>query len=204
SQELNIDSIVSKRKLTDLSALPHFSVAPAPNSSRDRNEWGKFLNFLRKHDMVAITSFEQYKFYFLPPKASISSDLSPVNVAYQIGSTCTVDARPRDCESGLPSTGSHLVEEHGGHNTATARGPSNCGDVSSHPKFPPREDRAYRFTSETCGGIQSHVTQERLPEKNFIRADPSYLKTLGQAHSGWIFGGIAELVDNSRDAKATK
>jgi hypothetical protein len=46
--------------------------------------------------------------------------------------------------------------------------------------------------------------QERLPEKNFIRADPSYLKTLGQAHSGWIFGGIAELVDNSRDAKATK
>ncbi|PNY06830.1 MORC family CW-type zinc finger protein 3 [Trifolium pratense] len=197
SQELNIDSIVSKRKLTDLSALPQFSVVPAPHSSRDRNEWGKFLIFLRKHDMVAITSFEQYKFYILPPKASISSD--SVNVAYQIGSTCTVDARPRDCESG-----SHIVEEHGGHNTATARGPSNCGDVSSHPKFPPREDRAYRFTSETCGGIQSHVTRERLPEKNFIRADPSYLKTLGQAHSGWLFGGIAELVDNSRDAKATK
>jgi hypothetical protein len=51
---------------------------------------------------VAITSFEQYKFYFLPPKAS--GDLSSVNVAYQTGSTCTVDARPRDCESGLPST----------------------------------------------------------------------------------------------------
>jgi hypothetical protein len=52
SQELNIDSIVSKRKLTNLSALPQFSVAPAPNCSRDRNEWGKFLTHLRKYDMV--------------------------------------------------------------------------------------------------------------------------------------------------------
>lgn len=41
-------------------------------------------------------------------------------------------------------------------------------------------------------------------EKNYVRAHPSYLKTLSQAHSGWIFGAVAELVDNSRDAKATK
>ncbi|XP_059644308.1 uncharacterized protein LOC132286071 isoform X2 [Cornus florida] len=41
-------------------------------------------------------------------------------------------------------------------------------------------------------------------ENNYVRTDPSYLKTLGQAHSGWIFGAVAELVDNSRDAKATK
>ncbi|XP_073220334.1 uncharacterized protein [Cicer arietinum] len=196
-QELNIDIIVSKKKIPNISALPQFSVAPAPNSSRDKNEWGKFLNFLHKHDMVAITSFELYKLYILPPpKASTSS---PVNVAYQIGNTCTIDTRARDCESG-----SHLAEECGGPATFIARGPSNGGDVcSSHLKFPPGEDRAYRFTAETCG-IQSHVKQERLPEKNFIRADPSYLKTLGQFHSGWIFGGIAELVDNSRDAKATK
>ncbi|KAF8405599.1 hypothetical protein HHK36_010506 [Tetracentron sinense] len=40
-------------------------------------------------------------------------------------------------------------------------------------------------------------------EKNFVRTDPSYLRTLGQSHSGWIFGAIAELIDNSRDAKAT-
>ncbi|MCL7046277.1 hypothetical protein MKW94_018625, partial [Papaver nudicaule] len=31
-----------------------------------------------------------------------------------------------------------------------------------------------------------------------------YLETLGQTHSGWIFGAIAEIVDNSKDAKATK
>jgi len=75
-------------------------------------------------------------------------------------------------------------------------GPNTAKDL----KFPPRaEDHVNLFTAETCNEFQS-----RLPVKNFIRVDPSYLKTLGQVHSGWIFGGIAELVDNSRDAKATK
>lgn len=40
--------------------------------------------------------------------------------------------------------------------------------------------------------------------RNYVTAHPSYLKTLGQAHSSWIFGAVAELVDNARDAKATK
>ncbi|XP_058777655.1 uncharacterized protein LOC131651943 isoform X1 [Vicia villosa] len=197
-RELSIDSFVSRGNISDISALPQFSVAPAPKCTRDKNEWGRFSTYMHKQDVVAIASFEQCKLYLLPPpKASISCS---VNVAYQIGSTCTVDTRPRDCESG-----SHLAEEDGGHNTIMARGPPNGGDASSSlPKFPPAEDRAHHFTSETCGGIQSHAMKERLPERNFIRADPSYLKTLGQAHSGWIFGGIAELVDNSRDAKATK
>lgn len=52
---------------------------------------------------------------------------------------------------------------------------------------------------ESCGPKQSGIIA-----RNYARADPSYLKTLGQAHSGWLFGAIAELVDNSRDAKATK
>lgn len=46
--------------------------------------------------------------------------------------------------------------------------------------------------------------EDVLTERNFVSADPSYLKTLGQAHSGWIFGAIAELVDNSRDAGASR
>ncbi|KAG9137004.1 hypothetical protein Leryth_013841 [Lithospermum erythrorhizon] len=59
-----------------------------------------------------------------------------------------------------------------------------------------RNSDAQGLTSETNG----------LPRetKNNIEVHPSYLKTLGQAHSGWIFGAIAELVDNARDAKATK
>lgn len=44
----------------------------------------------------------------------------------------------------------------------------------------------------------------RLLPRNFVRTDPSYLRTLSQTHAGWIFGGIAELIDNSRDANATR
>ncbi|CAL9064053.1 unnamed protein product [Musa banksii] len=46
--------------------------------------------------------------------------------------------------------------------------------------------------------------QDNALAKNFVRTDPSYLRTLSQTHAGWIFGAIAELVDNSRDAKASR
>ncbi|XXG57477.1 hypothetical protein AAC387_Pa03g4616 [Persea americana] len=49
-----------------------------------------------------------------------------------------------------------------------------------------------------------HDQKDACLKRNFIRADPTYLRTLSQAHSAWIFGAVAELVDNSRDAKATR
>lgn len=48
------------------------------------------------------------------------------------------------------------------------------------------------------------IGYNRGRDRNLATAHPSYLETLGQAHSGWIFGAIAELIDNARDAKATK
>ena len=76
-----------------------------------------------------------------------------------------------------------------------------CGGTSTTKdlKLPRAEHCVHHFTAETSNEFQSGP-----PVENLIQADPSYLKTLGQAHSGWIFGGLAELVDNSRDAKATK
>ncbi|GAB2279381.1 hypothetical protein Dimus_014025 [Dionaea muscipula] len=41
-------------------------------------------------------------------------------------------------------------------------------------------------------------------QETFARTNPSLLKTLGQSHEGWIFGAIAELVDNAKDANATR
>lgn len=40
-------------------------------------------------------------------------------------------------------------------------------------------------------------------QKIHLSTNPSYLRTLGQAHA-WAFGAIAELVDNSRDARASR
>ncbi|XP_020226155.1 MORC family CW-type zinc finger protein 3 [Cajanus cajan] len=179
-KDLSIASVVSTEKVSSLSRLPRFSLTPAPDNSQEKGEWGRFLDFLHEYNRVAVINFEQHKFYILPP--AIASTSSPINVAYHIDNTFSVDTLPRDCESAA----SHL-EECGGPNTVE--------DL----KLPRPEDHAYHFTAETSSELHS-----LLSLKNSIRVDPSYLKTLGQVHSGWIFGGIAELVDNSRDAKTTK
>lgn len=57
---------------------------------------------------------------------------------------------------------------------------------------------------QSSSTLQAHCLKQDRREKNFVTVDPSYLETLSHAHSGWIFGAIAELVDNSRDAKAAK
>lgn len=36
------------------------------------------------------------------------------------------------------------------------------------------------------------------------RVHPSHLETLEQMHAAWVFGAVAELIDNARDAKATR
>ncbi|KAL6993329.1 hypothetical protein U1Q18_011446 [Sarracenia purpurea var. burkii] len=72
---------------------------------------------------------------------------------------------------------------------------------------PPNDgaDFSHAVVSRRMGNTQNmYAGQNGLLEKNYAQTHPSYLKTLGQAHSGWIFGAIAELVDNSRDAEANK
>lgn len=67
-------------------------------------------------------------------------------------------------------------------------------------------------TSSPCESVEdgprvlNPVVNKRTasPTKNFIVADPSYLRTLSQTHASWIFGAIAELIDNSRDAGASR
>ncbi|XP_071710948.1 uncharacterized protein [Rutidosis leptorrhynchoides] len=53
---------------------------------------------------------------------------------------------------------------------------------------------------------QSHVKSgSPVPQSGLKKnsVHPSFLKTLGQTHADWIFGAVAELVDNSKDANAT-
>ncbi|KAK9284934.1 hypothetical protein L1049_024115 [Liquidambar formosana] len=110
-------------------------------------------------------------------------------------------------KAALPSF--QMVEEfaHSSDACMSGGGSFTCADkCSPNRKFPPGmgDHHAHESRVETCSRPQPSAVQYDLLEKNYVRADPSYLKTLGQAHSGWIFGAIAELVDNSRDAKASK
>ncbi|KAI3943878.1 hypothetical protein MKX01_031763, partial [Papaver californicum] len=56
----------------------------------------------------------------------------------------------------------------------------------------------------SCKSELVSLKDDYCGKKNYARVDPSYLATLEHSHDGWIFGAIAELIDNSRDAKATK
>ncbi|KAJ1693240.1 hypothetical protein LUZ63_009938 [Rhynchospora breviuscula] len=53
-------------------------------------------------------------------------------------------------------------------------------------------------------GEATNVPEVPCVKKNLSSTHPTYLKTLSQTHAGWIFGAIAELVDNSRDAKSKR
>ncbi|KAL3695482.1 hypothetical protein R1sor_009558 [Riccia sorocarpa] len=54
--------------------------------------------------------------------------------------------------------------------------------------------------------LQGKVQPTVIPPnpRRFGQMHPSYLQTLAQLHASWQFGGLAELVDNSRDAHATR
>jgi hypothetical protein len=74
--------------------------------------------------------------------------------------------------------------------------------------------KLHRFVPEssTCDSIEDgpRVVDPAVKNKtstlasNFVKTSPSYLRTLSQTHAGWIFGAIAELIDNSRDASASR
>ncbi|KAK3223120.1 hypothetical protein Dsin_010145 [Dipteronia sinensis] len=221
----NVHNIVPRRQLHFLDDLSHFLLRPAAEISRDQKEWGRFLSYLQKWNMVAIAKFEFREFYVLPYDEA--SDFSQAKVAYQMVKACNASSGQRHRESGeacrvvqpistktwinddlvLPL---HKVKESADRkdvNIQIRDSATSEDNFSPILKLSPEveDHRVCESTLETSSRTQSHsVKPSRLLEKNYVRADPSYLQTLGQAHSGWIFGAIAELVDNSRDAKATK
>ncbi|KAJ6332706.1 hypothetical protein OIU76_025723 [Salix suchowensis] len=173
----SLSDIVPRARVHILGDLPHCFLSPAPESSRDRSEWGRFLTYLQKKDSVGIAKVKSSQFYILPPDKE--SNFSNVQVAYRVEKTCSgSDGQEHREDNGFPSDkfqGS--IENHHGGNTAT----------------------------ETCRRHQPLAVKQVPPlKKNYAQAHPSYLETLGQVHYAWIFGAIAELVDNSRDAEATR
>ncbi|CAN4083620.1 unnamed protein product [Withania somnifera] len=173
----DISEIVRQEKL-DLSGLSCCLLRCSPENSHQEKEWGEFLGFLQKHKRVATGKHECFQFFILPPKEGS-------------GFSCTFACyggrgKPSECPigKGSGSTSSVIEDTCSPYNEKAVVGARTC-------------DLSAKATGKT--------NQQNLSlESNFVRANPSFLNTLSHAHSGWIFGAIAELVDNSRDAKATK
>ncbi|CAK7357581.1 unnamed protein product [Dovyalis caffra] len=173
----SLHDIVPRARVHILGDLPHCFLSPAPESPRDKFEWGRFFSYLQRKDSVGIAKVQSCEFYILPPDKG--SNFSDVQVAYRVEKTCSGNDGQEHCEdNGSPSVRfQDTIEDQHGCVTAI----------------------------ETCRRRQP-LTAKQVPplDKNYARAHPSYLETLGQVHYAWIFGAIAELVDNSRDAEATR
>ncbi|TMW96442.1 hypothetical protein EJD97_007354 [Solanum chilense] len=177
----NIKHILRQDKFDFLSELSRCLLRRSPENSHQEKEWHAFLGFLQKYKKVAIGEHEHFQFYILPPKEG-----SPFNYTF---ACYRVREKPSECPVGKASgSTSHVIED--------ACSPCNEEAVVGA--------QTCDLSAKVSGRPEKTNVQNISLESNFVHANPSYLKTLGHTHSGWSFGAIAEFVDNSRDAKATK
>uniref|UniRef100_J3MFY0 CW-type domain-containing protein n=1 Tax=Oryza brachyantha TaxID=4533 RepID=J3MFY0_ORYBR len=190
-----------------------FSLLPDPEDDRQNIEWGKFMRFLWDNQRVAVVSFSSFALHIFPPQSHELPNFSHAVVMYEQKDpgdskpmSGVSDALKRPCksdfQSGSMNPKSYLREE--------------ICDSGSHPK----DMNASRVTdlhksvpeSSPCESVEDGprildpIVKKRTTTlaKNFVSTDPSYLRTLSQTHAGWVFGAIAELIDNSRDADASR
>lgn len=80
--------------------------------------------------------------------------------------------------------------------------------VESNPQ-PLAENASHQTEQGTIHRFQTREVKQESSETNvvrrkFSRTHPEYLETLSHNHAQWIFGALAELIDNSRDANASR
>ncbi|XP_022848836.1 MORC family CW-type zinc finger protein 3-like [Olea europaea var. sylvestris] len=203
----DISSFVRRDKTNSLSGLPCLLLCPGYENAHQEREWGLFLNFLRKYNKVAISKLGFYEIYILPPDKNSEFDTGAV--------ICKMEKVPNEYSSQR-----HVGWEINAAEIASLRRCMDYNDEACRPMHPSiqskknsvqvmharpiGEDHSPDMMVKDSSRPGNSVGCGRSSGRNYAIAHPSYLKTLGQAHSGWIFGAIAELVDNSRDAKATK
>ncbi|XP_039125085.1 ATPase MORC2A-like isoform X1 [Dioscorea cayenensis subsp. rotundata] len=202
------------------SELPQCRLYPEPENYNQRREWGRFLQFLWKNNVVAIVKFDICEFYILA--SNESPQFTHAVVPYYMrkghikshGLVRNSGICQRELKSSIHSEnqqkfcsqfGEGIDHSQGRRSRAADRLPPVVSDKkvnSSHElKVPlPTRDSSRSFTE----ALSVPIKPVKSVHKNFVRTDPSYLRTLSQTHAGWIFGAMAELVDNSKDAGAKR
>ncbi|XP_071681078.1 uncharacterized protein [Lolium perenne] len=169
-----------------------FSLHPDPEDDYQAKEWGIFMRFLRENKKAGVVEFRSITFHILAPE----SHSYYAEVFYE-----TVLKDPGVCRK--------MEGKSGRSNTSE----ETCDNIR-HTKEMQSLHKLHRFVPEssTCDSIEDgpRVLDPAVKNKtstlasNFVKTSPSYLRTLSQTHAGWIFGAIAELIDNSRDASASR
>ncbi|WVZ79373.1 hypothetical protein U9M48_026955 [Paspalum notatum var. saurae] len=211
--------------------FPKFSLFPHPEGDHQKAEWGRFMRFLWKNRKAAIARCGSSTFHILASQPDKHSNFSHAVLLYECGQNSPGDhkqmagtsGRHVNCPIMNASKRSHKSEfQSGSRNSKQPYFEEEICDSGLNPKdmeisskrHDPHVAELHRQVPEPspCGSVEDSprvlnpAVKKRTacPTKNFIVADPSYLRTLSQTHAGWIFGAIAELIDNSRDAGASR
>ncbi|KAM0883527.1 hypothetical protein ACQ4PT_031577 [Festuca glaucescens] len=191
-----------------------FSLVPDPEDDRQNKEWRKFMHFLWHNQRAGIVRDDSMTFHILAPQSHEHPNYSHAVILYN---TEQKDRGIRKTMAGIfllliynvfclltvrlfvvPPERSNKSEEI-------------CDSVPN-PKEMNTSRKHHDPESSPCESVEDGprildpIMKKRASTltKNFVSTDPSYLRTLSQTHAGWIFGAIAELVDNSRDAGASR
>ncbi|KAL5652262.1 hypothetical protein ACJX0J_037720, partial [Zea mays] len=213
------------------SDFPKFLLLPYPEDSRQKSEWGKFMRFLSENKRAAIARCGSSTFHILAPEPDECSSFPHAVLLYECGQNGPGDCKHMAGTSGK-RVNSNVMNaskrpfksdfQYGSRNSKPPHFKEEVCDSLLKPKkmetspkhYDPFVTEHHRLVLESspCESVEDSprvlnpVVKKRMasPTKNFIVADPSYLRTLSQTHASWIFGAIAELIDNSRDAGASR
>ncbi|CAI9775887.1 unnamed protein product [Fraxinus pennsylvanica] len=173
----DISSFVRREKINFLSGLPCLLLCPGFENSHQEREWGLFLNFLRKYNKVAISKLGFYEIYILPPDENSEFDAGAVLYKME------------------KKLNGYSSQRHVGLDI-------NAAEIASLPRCMDFNDAACRPIHPR---IQSKKNSVQVMQPRPIGEDHSpNLMVKDSSRPGNSVGCVAELVDNSRDAKATK
>ncbi|KAJ3690595.1 hypothetical protein LUZ61_019759 [Rhynchospora tenuis] len=160
------------------SNFPQFQLFPQPENQYQSDEWPVLMGFLHKYEKVALVSLEGYELYIQAPDAEFSHAI----VMYQILSPHYIPNFPFH----TPACGKEVI---GPQEVTGDKAAFFIREVDASPPL-------------SFGEATNNLRSQSL-KKNFLSNHPTILKALSHTH-GWIFGAIAELVDNSRDANSKR
>ncbi|CAM0953977.1 unnamed protein product [Alopecurus aequalis] len=173
------------RKEYDLNHFLQFSLTPDPEDDYQTTEWGKFMYFLREYQKVGVVEFRSLIFHILAPGLHSFSAV----VLYE-----TVLKNPGVCKKMAGISGRSSTSEQ------------TCDNIrhTKHMKsgLVPESSACNSVEDGSRSSILDPAVKKEASTlaSNYVKTSPGYLRTLSQTHAGWIFGAIAELIDNSRDA----
>ncbi|KAJ9557553.1 hypothetical protein OSB04_012167 [Centaurea solstitialis] len=207
-ETLDIVNFIKKDFLP--SGLRCIHIHPAYDDRRQKEEWPKFLRYLKQRGKAAVAKTDNRQLYILPPHAN--EDFSHAVVMYTVPKCQNyVKSESRSGNDGFQLKHPNRVSKDNFMGNCKIEN-QNTPDCNSEEII--GDNQALHSKVETCSrsgcsatvqtGPRENYTFQTGPRENHACAHPNFLKTLAQTHSDWIFGAVAELVDNSRDAKATK